>query len=317
MYKYPSGASSKDYALIPSGMYYETRRTPTGKVLGIVLHVTAGLQDLDMVGVDDSAEATNRWGASKDRGKASWHVCTDSDTIAPALPDTYTAWHVVGYNSTTWGLEISNQDARWDNKPKAWVEATLRNAARAAAPIVKKYGLPLTLATKAEVDKAIAANKPFGFSYHMWLNPENRRDPGTTFPWSQFITYVRAELAGGSEDNMPEPKDLWSYPVEIKGGEYTGKSPLPARDLLSLAAKFSMYNHNFMRYRLPKLLVELLGAPQDPAVLARAVALELRDDMSELAEAAKAAGSGATASQIVDEFVRRLSNVDDSKEVQG
>lgn len=213
MYRYPTGASARDYALIPSGMYYATRRTPTGVVLGIVLHVTAGLQDLGMVGVDDSAEATNRWGATRNRGKSSWHCCVDTDSIAPALPDTYTAWHVVGYNGPTWGLEISNLDARWDNKPDAWVEATLRNAAAAAAPIVKKYDLPLRLATRAEVDRALAAGKPFGFSYHMWLNPETRRDPGSTFPWHRFITYVRDELAGAAaapkEDDMQPNDELW------------------------------------------------------------------------------------------------------------
>lgn len=301
LYQYPAAATATSYPLIRGGKFYSTRRN--GPILGIVLHVTAGLQDLDAHN-DDSAEGTNRWGAAG-TVDASWHVCTDSDSIAPALPAWYTAWHVQGYNSRTWGLEISNRDARWDNKPEPWIEATLRNAARAAAPIVAEHSLPLRLATKAEVDRAIADNKPFGFSYHMWLNPQTRKDPGATFPWDRFIDYVRQELGGKQEDDMPEPKDLWTYPVEIKGGEYNGKSPLPARDLLSLAAKFSMYNHNFMRYRLPAQIAALVNK-DDPAVFAKAVADELRDDLADLAAAVTTSGSGATAEQIVDAFLRRI-----------
>lgn len=215
-------ASLKTFALIPSGMFYTTRRGR--KVLGVVLHVTAGLQDLGMSGVDDSAEGTNRWGAGKNRADASWHVCVDSDSIDYALPSAYTAWHVVGYNGPTIGLEIANRDARWDNKPAAWVEATLRNAARAAAGYVKTYGLPLQLASKAQVDRALATNTPFGFTYHMWLDPVNRRDPGTTFPWNTFIGYVRQALTG-EDDLMSDeqyanimrrldrlPEEVWSKP---------------------------------------------------------------------------------------------------------
>lgn len=103
-----------------------------------------------------------------------------------------------------------------------------------------------------------------------------------------------------------EPKDLWAYPINISGSEYSGKNPMPAREMLSNAAKFSMYNHNFMRYRLPAAVAEMVAGAQDPAVFAKAVAAELRDDLEALTEAVRDSGAGATAQQIVDEFVRRL-----------
>src|SRR4051812_3924476 len=116
------------YALLsnPNKNFYTTRQK---KVRLIGLHVTAGLQDLGMSGLDNSAENTNKYGATTNRA-ASWHKIVDSDGIEDALPDEYTAFHIRNYNSISVGLEIANLDARWDNKPKAWVEATLRNAAK-------------------------------------------------------------------------------------------------------------------------------------------------------------------------------------------
>jgi hypothetical protein len=176
----------------PLKHYYPTRNKP---ILGIVLHVTAGAQDLGMVGTDGSAEATVRYGQTVTRA-ASWHGIVDTDTIIDCLPDSYTAFHVVGYNSPTLGLEIANLDARWDNKPAAWVEATLRNAAEWCRARMAKYGLPINLASKAEVDAAIKVGQQFGFTYHSYLDEDRRKDPGKTFPWARF-----AQLLQGEEDD--------------------------------------------------------------------------------------------------------------------
>lgn len=196
----PTAITQANFPLLSNGHYYKTRRNP---VLGIGLHVTAGLQDLDMLGIDHSAEGTLKYGQTT-ATEVSWHGIADSDSALFCLPSAYTAWHIYQYNSPTIGIEISNKDARWDNKPKAWIEATLRNAARLAAAYVYKYNLPLTLASKATVDNAIATGKKFGFSYHMWLNPTTRTDPGKTFPWAQFIGYVKEYLAGKVVDDLSD-----------------------------------------------------------------------------------------------------------------
>lgn len=207
----PIAKTVANFPLLANNKYYTSRNKP---VLGIVLHVTAGLQDLGMVGNDPSAEGTIKFGQNT-TGDASWHAIADTDTAKTCLPSTYTAWQVKGYNSPTVGIEISNLDAKWDNKPAKWVEATLRNAAQLAAMYVKKYDLPLTLSKKAAVDTALSAGKKFGFSYHMWLNPATRSDPGVTFPWSQFIGYVKEYLTGTGEIDMAGleevPHDVWAY----------------------------------------------------------------------------------------------------------
>jgi N-acetylmuramoyl-L-alanine amidase len=186
--------------LNPARHYYPTRRGP---ILGIVLHVTAGAQDLDMVGDDGSAWSTIRYSQATDR-PSSYHGIVDSDTIVDTLPDSFTAFGATGYNSRCLHLEIANLDATWVGKPAAWVDATLRNAAAWCRPRVARYGLPARLSSKTQVDAALAAGRPFGFTYHSWLDPARRRDPGKDFPWQQFAGYLTPSIqALKLEDDVP------------------------------------------------------------------------------------------------------------------
>lgn len=190
VYSFPTTKNSTSYKLLAGSSYYSTRRS--GSVIGIVLHVTAGIQDLDIAGTDLSAEKTAAW-AVNSGAKVSWHVGTDSDSIVPCLPSSYTGWHAAKYNSRTIGIEISNKDARWDNKPDQWVEKTIRNTAKAAAAYVKEFNLPLVISTKSQVDTAHNKGTKFGFTYHSYLSTI-RSDPGKTFPWARFIAMVKEEL---------------------------------------------------------------------------------------------------------------------------
>lgn len=185
----------------PHRHYYTTRNR---SVLMAVQHITAGLSDF--VDDDSSAESTVRYSAST-ATVASYHGIVDSDSVIDCLPDSYTAFAqgVSGhnFNSTALSLEIGLRDPDWLKPPKAWVDATIRNAARWWAPRVERYGIPLRVMTdRDEIDRLLAANKPVGFVEHHVLDPFNRADAGyisryiTTFPWSLLFTYIRAELAG-------------------------------------------------------------------------------------------------------------------------
>lgn len=170
--------------------YYTTRR---GKILAYVIHITAGLEDLDTVD-DHSAENTARYAATTDRS-VSWHRGSDTDSGLELLPTEFTAFQVVGYNSTTIGHEISKKSPDWRPVAKTWIEKTLDQAARLAGPALKKHGIPIRHATKAELDLQIArgaAGQPVGLIGHAPLDPTRRLDPGIvgpldTFPWSGFL----------------------------------------------------------------------------------------------------------------------------------
>lgn len=171
--------------------FYRTRR---GTVLAIVVHVTAGLEDLD--GSDDlSAEKTAAYAASTNRA-VSWHSGSDTDTSLDLLPAAFTAFHVQGYNSRTYGHEISKATPDWRTPTDAWIDATLRRAASHLAVRARELGVPVRRSTRDELDTAIARNsQPVGFIGHYALDPTRRRDPGMvgtadTFPWGRFLDLV-------------------------------------------------------------------------------------------------------------------------------
>lgn len=203
----PKTATASNYKLLPGGMFYKERRMP---VLGIGLHITAGLQDIGMVGLDESNEKTiqSTLNANKNGKEVSYNAIADTDDVILCVPDWYTAWHIYGYNSPTVGIEICKLDIDWSKMSKAWVEATLYNAARWCAAIVDKHDLPIALANKASVDSAKSRVQKFGFTYHQWLNPTTRSDPGAaTFPWYTLRNMIKDELNSTAPTPAPVVKD--------------------------------------------------------------------------------------------------------------
>lgn len=173
--------------------WYDNRRSP---VRVIVLHITAGLEDLD-ANDDQSAEATARYAATTDRA-VSWHSGCDTDSVIRLLPSTYTAFHCQGYNSSTLGLEISKKGIRWQGMDPIWVARTLDHAAAAVQPWMSDYGIPLRLLTRPQVDAGMK-----GFTYHSRLDPQRRSDPGPDFPWDSFAS----RISEPKDDDMPLSPD--------------------------------------------------------------------------------------------------------------
>ena len=181
----------------PFGPHYYPKRR--GKVLAIVMHVTAGLEGI-AGRTDLSAEKTARYAATTDR-KVSWHSGSDTDSHLQLVPDSFTAFHCVGYNSVTVGHEISKRDTCWADESPEWVAASLRQAAASLAPRAKELGIPLRKATKAELDRAIRTNgAPVGFVSHSDLDPKRRSDPGADFPWRRFLDLMAPTAP--TEDEM-------------------------------------------------------------------------------------------------------------------
>lgn len=179
----------------PNGdSFYPSRRSPLDL---IVVHITAGLEDLS--GADSSAERTAAYAASTDRA-VSWHAGADSDSWLELLPASYTAFHVKGFNSRAYGLEISKANTRWTGMPADWVERTLRNAAAALAPVVTAYRIPLVLLTRAQ-----AAAGGRGFASHASLDPTRRSDPGSDFPWTRLFALIRELIDTGEDLTVMDP----------------------------------------------------------------------------------------------------------------
>jgi hypothetical protein len=208
----------------PHGDHFYTSRR--GSIKAFVVHITAGLENQNTTLPDHSAEGTANYAATTDR-EVSWHSGSDADSSLDLLPYNYTAFQVVGYNSSTAGHEISKRDDSWTDEPAVWVERTLRNAAKHLAPKAKEYKVPLRHATRAELDRAIANNSaPVGFVSHASLDPDRRTDPGPDFPWNRFLGYIKEAQLG----TTPEEEDM---------AEITNISKV-AQNQISQAVQFGM-----------------------------------------------------------------------------
>lgn len=191
----------------PNKWFYTTRRSP---ILGICFHIAVALPDF--VGEDTSAAAVNNYGRITTR-PASWTACSDTDSIDPALPHTYTAFAqgVSGYNfnAPLLSLEMGIYYSDWRKLPDDKVDMYVRMNAAWAAPYVMAYRIPLRLINdRNEIQRLINAGKPVGFCSHGKLAPD-RTDPGIvpngssfpwnspgfdTYPWTTFFRYLREEI---------------------------------------------------------------------------------------------------------------------------
>jgi hypothetical protein len=185
----PTGYYLLDHRTKPDN-WYPSRRTP---LRVIAVHITAGLEDLDAA--DASAERTARYAATTDR-KVSWHSGSDSDSFLRLLPASYTAWHCAGFNSESYGHEISKATTRWTGMPAAWLERTLTNAAACLRPVVAAHKIPLRVLTREQV-----RDGAYGFAAHSELDPARRTDPGRDFPWQRFLALL-AEPPAQEDDTM-------------------------------------------------------------------------------------------------------------------
>ena len=178
------------------GWYYATRNQP---IRGIVVHTP---QALNIDGPDDyTAEAVAKYFARATR-PASAHVNIDSDSTVELLPDDHTAFHAAGVNSATLGAEVGWRHDMWLDDP-ALTTLVMERFAMWAAPRCIAYDIPPIRRT----EKTKWENGARGFLTHAatetWRGyPGRRRDPGLTFPWTQFFTLLKAEIARLDGDTM-------------------------------------------------------------------------------------------------------------------
>lgn len=125
------------------------------------------------------------------------------------MPYSAEAYHDgTGSNPHSYGVSAATMAARWPSLDDDWIDATVRNMARAAARfsrwIKTEYGIviPARRISRAESER----RKP-GFLSHAERDPARRTDPGRNFPWGQFLDDYAAFMAGAIP-STPEDDDM-------------------------------------------------------------------------------------------------------------
>lgn len=135
---------------------------------------------------------------------ASAHACVDQDSVVVCLPPSDTAFAAPGANADGYQIEhagYAGQDtAGWADDES---QSMLRLSAAHAREIALAAGIPLKHLTNAE----LAAGEA-GFVGHNQVSDVYKRsdhwDPGTNFPWSQYMSLVNGEAETEEANTVPE-----------------------------------------------------------------------------------------------------------------
>jgi len=152
------------------GWYYATRKKD---IQGIILHIS------ESYGAGDLAKLY-----SKIPRPSSMHVVVDDKEYIELLPDSYTAFHTPGYNSSSIGVEIAYESDKWSTKTST-ESKIIKNLAIYCNKVINKYDIPLRLCTKTEWDSGLK-----GFTLHNVLDPDYAYDPGNNFEIIQLFNEI-------------------------------------------------------------------------------------------------------------------------------
>lgn len=138
---------------------------------------------------------------------ASAHACVDQDSVVVCLPPSDTAFAAPGANADGYQIEhagyASQDGAGWND---AESQSMLRLSAAHARSIALAAGIPLRHLSDAELAAGYA-----GFVGHNQVSRVYKRsdhwDPGTDFPWSQYMSLVNNSEADTEETPIVQEED--------------------------------------------------------------------------------------------------------------
>lgn len=139
--------------------------------------------------IEGSAQAGISWFQNPSANVSAHYVVAYSGQIFQCVRDSDTAWHVIGWNSRSIGIEHEGYASR-----NGWTDAQYRASARLTAWLCATYGIPRTRT---------------GIRGHNELDPSRRSDPGSFFNWTYYLQLVN----GGSSPPPPPSPTLTAQQV--------------------------------------------------------------------------------------------------------
>jgi len=200
----------------------------------IVIHTTEGSAH------GQSAEDGAAYDARRTDGTSA-HYFVDSTSVVQCVRTNDQA-HTARAQGNRRGIqyELCGRAGSQDWK-SAYSQAMLARAAKQAARDARKWNIPVLHLTVAQVRAGVK-----GFCGHHDITRAfpadggTHTDPGTNFPWSQFLDMVRAELAGKpaqQEDEVALATDkikLTTGSAKELGGDYKAGTEITGETALNL-----------------------------------------------------------------------------------
>lgn len=188
----------------PARRQFRTPRRAT--VSGaIVLHTAENNTDTALP--DGGAEAVASFIARRTDAPGSYHSIVDADSIVRIGKYEWEMFHEgTGGNRWSLGLSFACQASQWPTLPEAWFTGALANGAREAANMAQwvhsTVGVTIP-AARITVEEYRASRA--GFIGHRDLDPGRRSDPGSEFPWDEFLAAFAAEMASPAAGSAEPP----------------------------------------------------------------------------------------------------------------
>lgn len=159
------------------------------------------VHDMEMPEKPTTAEGCALFFHNQTKGNdgSSAHYCFDNNSGVQCVEDYDVAWAAPGANWKGIHLEHAGYAVQthrqWDD---AFSTAMLKESAKFAAKLAKKYGVPMGFVTADGLKK-----NRLGFTGHLQVTESGiggaagtHTDPGHNFPWHRYMRYVRAYAAG-------------------------------------------------------------------------------------------------------------------------
>lgn len=149
--------------------------------------------------------------------EASSNVVCGPDTLVRSVHTDYAAWHASWANSLSIGYEQTGYAAytrtQWLTGPgKDQVDRLAREMAMDA----KAYGIPLVWLTQTQVNAIASGNRTIkGLVTHSVIDPSNRTDPGSQYPYDILLDTIRA-YSGAPAKPTTKPQEDTLSAAEVK-----------------------------------------------------------------------------------------------------